>query len=246
MKLSLTTVLLYLTLFSAPSSNTQIHSQSFKIKYDWFCSFCAGKGFSSTLYTNDLGSIYVFKEKDLNQSAEQDETIIHDTTRRYIRFDRTRDSIYELGFLRSINASGIIIAEKQSPIKWNLIDSTRVIEGYKCKYAVGNFRGRKYFAWYDPSVKTSYGPWKLHGLPGAIIFVTDSTEELSFKVASIESTEIQSFDQILKLKKLPIVARSIYREKREEVYNRMDSIKPEEGSGVTFDISIEKNYFEFE
>ena len=130
--------------------------------------------------------------------------------------------------------------------KIDLIDSTRVIEGYKCKYAVGNFRGRKYFAWYDPSVKTSYGPWKLHGLPGAIIFVTDSTKELSFKVASIESTEIQSFDQILKLKKLPIVARSIYREKREEVYNRMDSIKPEEGSGVTFDISIEKNYFEFE
>ncbi|QNR24528.1 GLPGLI family protein [Croceimicrobium hydrocarbonivorans] len=246
MKLSLTTILLYLTLFSAPSSNPQIQSQSFKIKYDWFCSFCAGKGFSSILYSNDLGSFYVFKEKDLHHSARQDETIIHDTTRRYIRFDRTRDSIYELGFLRSINASGIIIAEKQSPIKWNLIDSNRVIEGYECKYAVGNFRGRKYYAWYDPSVKTNYGPWKLHGLPGAIIFVIDSTEELSFKAINIEPTKIQSFDQILKLRKLPIVARSVYREKREEVYNRMGSIKPEEGSGVTFDISIEKNYFEFE
>lgn len=59
--------------------------------------------------------------------------------------------------------------EPLEKIKWNLIDTTKIYKGHKCRKATAEFRGRKWIAWYTEEIPVSYGPWKFSGLPGLIL-----------------------------------------------------------------------------
>ncbi len=52
---------------------------------------------------------------------------------------------------------------------WEIGDSTTTILGYECMVAQANYHGRKWTAWFAPEIPLSFGPWKLHGLPGLIL-----------------------------------------------------------------------------
>lgn len=54
--------------------------------------------------------------------------------------------------------------------QWSLeSDSTANILGYDCLMAEAYYHGRHWRAWFAPEIPLSYGPWKLHGLPGLIL-----------------------------------------------------------------------------
>ncbi|GEM_PF-4807984 len=212
-----------------------------KIEYDWSCSFCASLGFQSTLYSNEDGSVFEFKEKT-NQVVKD---AIVDSSTRFIVYKLKSDSIYEEAFMNSIDPKGVLIGEKRQPIDWVLTDSIKLIDNRKCKFATGSFRGRKYNVWYDPEVETQTGPWKLHGLPGAIIYAYDSTNQLRFKSISISRVPQHIVTDSFKIPNLIIISRLVYRKRREEIYDRMENIKPKEGSAVTYEIEVSRNYFEF-
>lgn len=226
--------------------HAQKNSRLIKISYQQGCSFCAEERFVAALYVYQDGAFYTYKHDSTGLTEAVEHTAILDTTTGHIRFDRKSDSIFQLGFLRAINPKGILIAEKRKTINWVLIDSVRIIDNHKCQYAIGDFRGRQYHAWYDPEVDLNVGPWKLHGLPGALIYAVDSTGELYFKAVEIEALEDIDPEEIVIKPDLPIVERLDYRAKREEVYERIKAIKPEAGSNVTYTIKLKKNYWEFE
>ena len=69
---------------------------------------------------------------------------------------------------------------------WQLHDTTKEIAGFVCSRATTNFGGRFYEAWYSLDIPTNIGPWKIHGLPGAIVSVEDSAKEVSFKLVRVE------------------------------------------------------------
>lgn len=55
--------------------------------------------------------------------------------------------------------------EKWEVPQWRLVpDSTRQFMGYECSMAEADFHGRRWCAWYAPSLSMPYGPWLLHGL----------------------------------------------------------------------------------
>lgn len=221
------------------------HKEGLMIDYSWGCEFCAGKGFSATLYSYNDGSFFTFNENQIEGSQDPTESVVIDTTSRYIKYDQTSDSLYEKAFLQSINPAGILIAEERPEINWIITDSTRIFEDYTCTLAKGHLRGRTYYAWFNPDIKTTKGPWKLHGLPGAIIYAVDSTKELSFLATDIKQISDKELKRIVKIPKLPIVSRVYYRKKRDEVYDRIENLKPKDDSMVTYDIKIERNYFEY-
>ena len=69
---------------------------------------------------------------------------------------------------------------------WQLYDTTREISGFVCKRATIKFGGRAYEAWYTLDIPTNVGPYKFHGLPGAIVNIEDSTKEVIFKLVQVD------------------------------------------------------------
>ena len=71
---------------------------------------------------------------------------------------------------------------------WEVGDSTANILGYECVLAETDYHGRHWKAWFTPEIPVSFGPWKLHGLPG-LILSADAGEGFGFQATGIESTD---------------------------------------------------------
>lgn len=75
-------------------------------------------------------------------------------------------------------------------INWNLSDSSKIINGYKCKKASCSYRGRTYTAWYSPDVPLNAGPYIFNGLPGLIFSINDTNNEFSFNLIGLQQLKI--------------------------------------------------------
>ncbi|VBB46328.1 conserved exported hypothetical protein [uncultured Paludibacter sp.] len=93
----------------------------------------------------------------------------------------TYDRIPVSGYYRYID-------DKISP-DWHLEVGDTTILNYNCKKATATYKGRNYTAWYTPEIPISDGPWKLWGLPGLILYVSDAKKEYEFKAAAIEKSK---------------------------------------------------------
>ena len=78
------------------------------------------------------------------------------------------------------------IYEKKDELKWILLDSTKNVGDYHCRYAQSKFRGRVYNVWYTTDIPFQTGPWKLIGLPGLILYAADSSQEVIFQAKRIK------------------------------------------------------------
>lgn len=71
-------------------------------------------------------------------------------------------------------------------IDWKLEFKQDSINGYFCKKAFTNFKGRTYTAWYTSEIPLPYGPYKFSGLPGLIIKISDQHNTHYFELKSIQ------------------------------------------------------------
>ncbi len=78
-----------------------------------------------------------------------------------------------------------IVVDSDAKIQWVLKEEFRSIGRFNCQKAESTFRGRTYIAWFDRSIPSSIGPWKLHGLPGLIIEVSDESNQVAFAISSL-------------------------------------------------------------
>lgn len=74
-------------------------------------------------------------------------------------------------------------------LEWEIAEGTREIEGYFVQEARTNFGGRDYTVWFAPELPFTFGPWKLHGLPGLILEARDETNEVQFNFKSFDRLE---------------------------------------------------------
>jgi len=66
-------------------------------------------------------------------------------------------------------------------LDWEIIErSNKIILGYSCKKAMGEFRERTYQVWFTKEIRLPYGSWKLFGLPGLILEATDTSGNFKF------------------------------------------------------------------
>ena len=71
--------------------------------------------------------------------------------------------------------------------KWQIQSETKKILSYTCQKALGEFRGRKYIAWFTSDIPLSDGPWKFSGLPGLILAVQDTEAYFVFTCIGVEN-----------------------------------------------------------
>lgn len=76
---------------------------------------------------------------------------------------------------------------EQPVIHWQISEESRSLSGWICQKATGLWKGREYTAWFCPDLPFTFGPWKLHGLPGLILEAYDSKGEVRFRYAGYES-----------------------------------------------------------
>ncbi|MBD5323402.1 MAG: GLPGLI family protein [Bacteroides sp.] len=77
--------------------------------------------------------------------------------------------------------------EDMLPLDWELTDSVATVLGYQCQSARCRFRGREWTVFYAEDIPLSDGPWKLHGLPGLIMKVSDAKGHYIFECIGIKS-----------------------------------------------------------
>jgi GLPGLI family protein len=101
--------------------------------------------------------------------------------------DFRKDSIQsQVSLFRDGKQKTYVVEEKINNIKWNITQEFKTISGFNAQKAEGLFRGRKYIAWFTNEIPIKYGPWKLNGLPGLILNVSDDKNEVMFYAKSIK------------------------------------------------------------
>ena len=79
--------------------------------------------------------------------------------------------------------------EPLTEMEWTMVeDSTANVLGYECILAESNYHGRHWKAWFAPEIPMSFGPWKLHGLPG-LILKAEADGGFSFMATGLEHSD---------------------------------------------------------
>lgn len=69
---------------------------------------------------------------------------------------------------------------------WKIETEKKIIQGYSCQKATSRYLGRSYTAWFAPQIPIPNGPWKLGGLPGLILQVSDTRGHYVFECIGIQ------------------------------------------------------------
>lgn len=110
----------------------------------------------------------------------------------------TRESYYFLPGNQALKqvyrlASETYTVDQDFPVfEWTIEKETKEIGGYTAQMATTQFKGRNYKVWFTSELPFQSGPWKFHGLPGLILEVSDSKEEVFFKYAGFEKLDSET------------------------------------------------------
>lgn len=153
------------------------------------------------------------------------------------------DSLYILsseGLFNEGKYKTYTVIDTLQKIRWSLTSESKKIGNYLCQKAIGNYKGRTYTAWYTLEIPTTLGPWKLHGLPGAIIQANDHENYISFQLTKIKSGENLTDKLILnKNEAITCAEFSSLKDNQSEAINK--HIQSKLPRGANFNISTVKN-----
>lgn len=90
-------------------------------------------------------------------------------------------------FIDSVLGSGKFKFEEDLGLfKWELLNETAIISGFKAQKATTDFGGRTWVAWFSTEIPYNDGPYKFNGLPGLIVKIYDTRLHYSFEFVSIK------------------------------------------------------------
>lgn len=84
------------------------------------------------------------------------------------------------------NNDRVLVNDLIPQFDWQITSETKKIGRFVCKKAKTEFRCSEYTAWFAPEIPISVGPWKLTGLPGAILELNNDTVGENHRATAIE------------------------------------------------------------
>lgn len=111
-------------------------------------------------------------------------TIIEASISRYNQyFYKSNNNLY---YTCDLLKKPFLVNDTTLNIDWILHNDTKQIDGFNCKKATTNFKGRDWEIWYTTEIPISYGPWKFYGLPGLIIIAKEGSDQFWFRLTKIK------------------------------------------------------------
>lgn len=122
---------------------------------------------SDILYENLINDNYYYIHPDFIYKFQKNNQIFYQTLPFF--------------FGESSNFNSKLTFDKAIEPKWKITTDTKKILDYNCIKATTEFRGRQWIVWFTPDIPGDIFPWKLQGLPGAILEVSESKNIFSLK-----------------------------------------------------------------
>lgn len=113
-------------------------------------------------------------------------------TRKNFKSSSLTDRI-EIGF------NYYVYSETIPEMNWEITDTTANFKELSCVKARCHFRGRDWTAWFAPDIPVSDGPWKFHGLPGLIIYVSDKEKTHIFSLLDLRNQPLNKNPHLIKI-----------------------------------------------
>lgn len=207
--------------------------KNFNSKIEYEMTFMLKKYNAELLFNNEAS---IFSYHDLSEDSEksdQDGNInitVADTISHIVYNDLVEKKLLHYTCIFSPKTHDWV--EEVIPnFNWIKSNETKTIYNLLCKKATCTFRGRDYIAWYSTDLSNNYGPWKFSGLPGLMLEVYDSENEVHFSVKKISIP----FNAAIKIKPMNIIpfdkVKRIQKEKIDELIQTMES-KQERGFSI--------------
>ncbi len=183
-------IVFFLISFKGLTQNIYNTEVTYKVKYHFDLPYI----FNAKLIFNNSTSYYIKGESNAPKVQGDKKIIKH---KKKIKDVYNTNLKTNLIFLKTfLNNRFYLQKEKITKIPWEIDSKSKgTILGYKCKKATGLFRGRVYTVWFTTEIPVKFGPWKLNGLPGLILEVKDTLNQVTFTVEKIEHLkEPKKFD----------------------------------------------------
>lgn len=235
---------------------SQEKTNSVIVDYDEITDFGILSKTYSTLTANNW--IAYYERKFIEYNNTQHDAIVRDYnnelnqhSKQYFFSNFNNGSIHFID--ESIDQSKIFI-DSITSIEWIIDDMEYddTILGFNYKTAKGLFRGREYKAWFTTVIPIRYGPWKLHGLPGLILKVKDSFEQIEIIASKIKFTNNKpkriNLDKTEKIFDIKFYQSLLVEEEEKsfnEVINKVQSKMPR-GSAINNINLVDNKNFQFE
>lgn len=191
-----------LLIFSTCSSFSQKNESISRFSYQHNVNFYGNQSISrvENLFYNGSSSVFVVYGKDLNKVAS--ETIVNNTSggNVTVTMNGLKNSddfvLYKNYRNRTMisrefidNGDMCIVKDSIPNLNWVITSEKKKIGTYMCQKATTVFRCAKYTAWYASEIPLPIGPWKLGGLPGLIVQITDKRPNVTYEylLLSMES-----------------------------------------------------------
>jgi GLPGLI family protein len=160
-----------------------------EISYDMYISFGNRELNKAELYCSDNASMYTYRpvkdysHTDINGEENSEISFYNaDTIPCSIWQDRNLNNVSQ--FTTTLKKK-ICIVEPIDTIAWQISNDVKNINSYRCNKATCHFHGRNYTAWFTLDIPCQWGPYKLQGLPGAILEAYDDRNEVSFYATKV-------------------------------------------------------------
>lgn len=74
-------------------------------------------------------------------------------------------------------------------LKWELINEKKTIQNMECNLAKVSTENDVFYAWFNPKIPISEGPFRFKGLPGLILEIYNKNKTIEFTVSSIKKSD---------------------------------------------------------
>ena len=101
---------------------------------------------------------------------------------------RASSVIREYQRLPFFQRQSLYYEESAPKIMWRISNDSCTVLGYRCRKAEAYFGGRTWSVWFAEEIPISEGPWKLSGLPGAVLRAYDASDSYRIEAETISSS----------------------------------------------------------
>ncbi len=137
----------------------------------------------------------------------------------------------EITTIDNVSVDWIRCRESLPEFTWELCSETKEIMGYNCRKAQWKIGGRHWIAWYTEELPIGVGPWKLDGLPGAIVEANDSEGHYTFRLIGVKMSPERKMT-LTDIKFIDTSLKQYYKTKRNFIENPLAGLATQ-GMNVT-------------